>query len=103
MIDDAGEYLYSASSDTYIKKWDCVTGACLMTLEGHLTSVYMLLYSDGCLWSTSADKTARRWDVEKGVADITLLHDDFCKSIQVCCDIDSRLLDRLLLLALETR
>ncbi|KAI9204209.1 WD40-repeat-containing domain protein [Polychytrium aggregatum] len=82
-IDDDGEYLFSGSSDNTIKKWSLISGKLEATLTGHLTSIYRLIVRDGSLWSVSADKTARRWDLETMQADSTFLHSDFVKSIDI--------------------
>ncbi|KAJ3131010.1 hypothetical protein HK101_004849, partial [Irineochytrium annulatum] len=71
--------VYSGSSDTKIGRWDPVTGELKSMLEGHLTSVYGLWLEEGDLWSVSADKTARRWDLKSWLPDTTLEHPDFVK------------------------
>lgn len=81
-LSEDGTALYSCSSDRSVRKWDIVTGAEVMTFEGHLTSVYALTLSDGCLWTASADKTARKWDLETGKEDASYEHPDFVKCVQ---------------------
>ncbi|KAJ3001546.1 hypothetical protein HKX48_002814 [Thoreauomyces humboldtii] len=85
VFSDDGLHLFSASSDTTIKKWDLGTGNLVATLQGHLTSVYVLALSDGCLWSASADKTAQRWDLETNLPEdkTKLEHPDFVRSLAV--------------------
>ncbi|KAJ3390958.1 hypothetical protein HDU92_000210 [Lobulomyces angularis] len=84
--DSSSQFFYSCSSDTTIKKWSMITGKVVMELNGHLTSVYNLHLSDGMLWSTSADKFAKRWDLEAMVCDTNLEHPDFVKFIKTCGD-----------------
>ncbi|ORY47801.1 WD40 repeat-like protein [Rhizoclosmatium globosum] len=105
----SGLHLLSGSSDNTIKKWDPITGALLQTwkghtrpveslvfveesgegqelsqLKGHLTSVYKLhITEDGELWSASADKTVKRWNLEASVSDSTFEHPDFVKCVAV--------------------
>ncbi|KAJ3062803.1 hypothetical protein HDU98_001346 [Podochytrium sp. JEL0797] len=81
-------HIYSASSDTSIRKWDLSTGTHLQTLSGHQTTVHSLLLTqqDGDtpeLWSTSADKTVKRWNLEDASADSTFEHPDFVKCVVV--------------------
>ncbi|KAJ3266363.1 hypothetical protein HDU77_001434 [Chytriomyces hyalinus] len=75
--------VYSASSDTTIRKWDVATGNVTQVLNGHLTSVYGIILTDGELWSVSADKTAKRWNLENSVPDSSFEHPDFVKCIHV--------------------
>ncbi|KAJ3415211.1 cop9 signalosome complex subunit [Chytridiales sp. JEL 0842] len=82
-IQGGGPVVYSGSSDTFIRKWDLETGKELGVLSGHLTSVYGLLLSDGDLWSVSADRTAKRWNLETESPDTSFEHPDFVKSIAV--------------------
>ncbi|KAJ3283547.1 hypothetical protein HDU79_008976 [Rhizoclosmatium sp. JEL0117] len=107
----SGLHLLSGSSDNTIKKWDPITGALLQTwkghtrpveslvfvegeesgegqelsqLKGHLTSVYKLhITEDGELWSASADKTVKRWNLEAAISDSTFEHPDFVKCVAV--------------------
>ncbi|KAI9101092.1 WD40-repeat-containing domain protein [Phlyctochytrium arcticum] len=83
LLTEDGALMYSASSDTSIKKWDTASGALLSTLQGHLTSVYALRMTDGQLWSVSADKFAKRWDLETDLPDSSFEHPDFVRSIEV--------------------
>lgn len=77
------EIFYSCSSDTTIKKWNLKTGECLNTFEGHLTSVYKILcdINECSLWSVSADKTLRRWDLDTMKNDFTMEQSDFVKTL----------------------
>ncbi|KAI9339552.1 WD40-repeat-containing domain protein [Zopfochytrium polystomum] len=93
-----GDVLFSASSDTSIRAWDIATGrpasaaavsatAAAPLLKGHLTSVYGLVTvetddGDTELWSASADKTAKRWNLE-GIPDASFTHPDFVKCLAV--------------------
>ncbi|KXS20656.1 WD40 repeat-like protein [Gonapodya prolifera JEL478] len=82
-VDESMQYLYSASSDTTIRKWALETGEELAVLQGHLTSVYGVWWARGTLWSASADKTARQWDAETNQTDSTFEHPDFVKAVAV--------------------
>ncbi|KAI1316459.1 hypothetical protein EDD11_009949 [Mortierella claussenii] len=80
------EYLYSAGSDGTIRKWDIERGQgrgghCVHVFEHHFTTVYRVIVEAVEIWSTSADKTARRLDLETKKVDMTLEHPDFVKSI----------------------
>src|SRR5262249_10858631 len=59
-----GRRLASAGLDQTIKLWDITTGQEVLTLRGHLDSVFCLAFSaDGHqLASGSADNTVRVWD-----------------------------------------
>ncbi|KAF9933169.1 hypothetical protein FBU30_006335 [Linnemannia zychae] len=85
--DHGKEYLYSAGSDGTIRKWDIARGQgkgghCIHVFKHHETTVYRVLVEAGVeIWSTSADKTAQRLDLETKKVDTSLLHPDFVKSI----------------------
>ncbi|KAK5828131.1 WD40-repeat-containing domain protein [Linnemannia elongata] len=85
--DHGKEYLYSAGSDGTIRKWDIERGQgrgghCVHVFKHHETTVYRVIVEAGVeIWSTSADKTAQRLDLETKKVDTTLLHPDFVKSI----------------------
>ncbi|ORZ12496.1 WD40-repeat-containing domain protein [Lobosporangium transversale] len=80
------EYLYSAGSDGTIRKWDITKGQghgghCVHVFKHHETTVYRVLVEGVEIWSASADKTARRLDLETKKVDTTLEHPDFVKAI----------------------
>ncbi|KAG0282328.1 hypothetical protein BGZ97_009031, partial [Linnemannia gamsii] len=85
--DHGKEYLYSAGSDGTIRKWDIERGQgrgghCVHMFKHHETTVYRVIVEAGVeIWSTSADKTAQRLDLETKKVDTTLWHPDFVKSI----------------------
>ncbi|KAF9333441.1 hypothetical protein BGZ91_011258 [Linnemannia elongata] len=87
MEDHGKEYLYSAGSDGTIRKWDIERGQgrgghCVHVFKHHETTVYRVIVEAGVeIWSTSADKTAQRLDLETKKVDTTLWHPDFVKSI----------------------
>ncbi|TPX39471.1 hypothetical protein SeLEV6574_g07184 [Synchytrium endobioticum] len=84
LVFEGGTKLASASSDGSIKIWDMGAGTVLATLKGHLTSVYKLAMSEeGDLWSASADKTLKRWDLNTELEDTSLEHPDFVKAVAV--------------------
>jgi WD40 repeat protein len=68
--DHGKEYLYSAGSDGTIRKWDIERGQgrgghCVHMFKHHETTVYRVIVEAGVeIWSTSADKTAQRLDLE---------------------------------------
>ncbi|KAF9362164.1 hypothetical protein BGX34_006674 [Mortierella sp. NVP85] len=79
------EYLYSAGSDGTIRKWDITQGQgrgghCVHVFKHHATTVYKVHADTIEIWSASADKTARRLDLETKKVDTTLDHPDFVKS-----------------------
>ncbi|KAI9347040.1 quinon protein alcohol dehydrogenase-like superfamily [Obelidium mucronatum] len=80
-------FVFSGSSDTSIRKWDFKTGTEIAVLQGHLTSVYELRLEDDDgqqeLWSVSADKTVKRWNLEAGIPDSSYEHPDFVKCVCV--------------------
>lgn len=77
-----GDSLFSASSDNSIAEWDLgqsgqsgqplgagQPGAPfkqLRSLVGHTDGVFALCEQDGILYSGSADRTCRRWDLRTG-------------------------------------
>ncbi|KAF9425613.1 hypothetical protein BGZ94_007377 [Podila epigama] len=80
------EYLYSAGSDGTIRKWDIARGQgrgghCVHVFHHHATTVYKVLVDMVEIWSTSADKTAQRLDLETKKVDTKLEHPDFVKAI----------------------
>ncbi|KAF9154090.1 hypothetical protein BG015_001850 [Linnemannia schmuckeri] len=85
--DHGKEYLYSAGSDGTIRKWDIERGQgrgghCVHVFKHHETTVYRVIVEAGVeIWSTSADKTAQRLDLETKKVDTALWHPDFVKSI----------------------
>lgn len=72
--------MYSCSSDTSIRQWDCLSGKEMRRFEGHLTGVYQIIIEDEEIWSVSADKTAKQWDLVSGECCDTITHDDYVKS-----------------------
>ncbi|CAB4442050.1 unnamed protein product [Rhizophagus irregularis] len=82
-LDETETFLFSASSDGYIRKWNANTGECSHVFKGHLTSVYALKIFNEEMWTASADKTVKRWDLETGEPDTTLAHPDFVKCLVV--------------------
>ncbi|KAL8366657.1 hypothetical protein RB595_010495 [Gaeumannomyces hyphopodioides] len=69
-----GETISAASHDETVKLWDAATGACVATLEGHSSSVSLVVFSpDGQrLASASDDKTVKLWDAATGACVTTL-------------------------------
>ncbi|KAI7868491.1 WD40-repeat-containing domain protein [Spinellus fusiger] len=78
-----GGYLFSASTDLTIKKWDLAKDICVQTFSGHETSIYSIKVHEDELWTASADKTVRRWNTETGAVDTVLTHPDRVKSLAV--------------------
>ncbi|KAI9137687.1 WD40-repeat-containing domain protein [Paraphysoderma sedebokerense] len=95
-----GEWLWSCSSDGIIRRWKLfweaseegtynVTCEESNVLRGHDTSVCCLSISGGYgddesdveVWSGSADKSVRRWDLKSLKPDTMLNHPDFVKSL----------------------
>lgn len=76
-----GKYIFSGSSDGTAMKWDVETFKVVLTFEGHDTSIYCVRVWEDDLWTASADKTARRWNITTGVSDMKLEHPDRVKSI----------------------
>ncbi|KAG2188490.1 hypothetical protein INT44_001244 [Umbelopsis vinacea] len=62
-ISEDGTKLFSASSDRTIRKWDVKSGQVEKVYEGHETNVFALTVWDEELWTASADKTAKRWNI----------------------------------------
>ncbi|CAG8573266.1 6781_t:CDS:2 [Racocetra fulgida] len=50
-FDEKETFLFSASSDGLIIKWNPLSGECLQIFEGHLTSVYALKVFDEEMWT----------------------------------------------------
>ena len=55
-FDETETFLFSASSDGDIRKWDAKTGECLQVFKGHLTSVYALKIIDEEMWTGEHSK-----------------------------------------------
>lgn len=55
--------LVTGSFDRTIKIWDCTTGACIQTLNGHAEPVTALAYNQNLLISGSQDHTIRIWNI----------------------------------------
>ncbi|KAI8853620.1 WD40-repeat-containing domain protein [Chytridium lagenaria] len=90
VLDPESGSILSGSSDTTIRKWTLTKdGEDKASLSGgevfaeHLTSVYELVVVDEDLWSASADKTAKRWNLLTGKCDMTLEHPDFVKCVTI--------------------
>lgn len=65
-ISPDGGILVAASLDSNIRVWNIETGTLLMTLRGHMDSVYSVCFTpDGNgLVSASLDKKLKYWDIE---------------------------------------
>lgn len=80
-VSEDGKYIFSGSSDGTAMKWDVETFKVVLTFEGHDTSIYCVRVWEDDLWTASADKTARRWNITTGVSDMKLVHPDRVKSV----------------------
>ncbi|KAG1225476.1 hypothetical protein G6F68_019920 [Rhizopus microsporus] len=76
-----GKFIYSASSDGVMMKWDTESMQVQKTYVGHETSIYCVRIWEDDLWTASADKTVRRCNIETGNVDMTLKHPDRVKSL----------------------
>ncbi|KAG1139994.1 hypothetical protein G6F37_005644 [Rhizopus arrhizus] len=76
-----GKFIYSASSDGVMMKWDTESMQVQKTYVGHETSIYCVRIWEDDLWTASADKTVRRWNIETGNVDMILKHPDRVKSL----------------------
>ncbi|CEP16005.1 hypothetical protein [Parasitella parasitica] len=81
-VTEDGKFIYSASSDCKVLKWNVDTMQVIHTLGGHDTSIYCVRVSGDDVWTASADKTVRRFNLQ-GVQDMKLTHSDRVKSILV--------------------
>lgn len=76
-----GKFLFSASSDGNVIKWDDQLKV-IQTYEEHETNIYCVRVSgEDDIWTASADKTVRRWNMETGAVDMVLQHPDRVKSL----------------------
>ncbi|KAJ1671737.1 hypothetical protein GGF38_000576 [Coemansia sp. RSA 25] len=78
--------LFSAGSDASIRAWSALDGRPLAVdgdaFDGewaiprgqHRTNISDIKWTEGGLWTASADKTAVSWDIETGKADLVLEH-----------------------------
>ncbi|KAI8878991.1 WD40 repeat-like protein [Backusella circina FSU 941] len=77
-----GRSIFSASSDGTVVRWDSSDLKVIRSYEEHETSIYCVRVSgEDDLWTASADKTVRRWNIETGVVDMVLKHTDRVKSL----------------------
>lgn len=60
VVSEDGMYLFSASSDRTVGKWEIATGKCEAVLEGHDTSVYAVRVWEDEMW-TGEWKGAGGW------------------------------------------
>ena len=74
LIDRKGRFIFSASQDKTVKKWDVKTGKLLQVLEGHTKSVWSISLSpdEKTLASGSSDNTIKIWDLETGKQIVSL-------------------------------
>jgi WD40 repeat protein len=63
-----GQFLYSASTDKTIRKWDLSLRTTVAVFQGHRRGVEsIVLDHDGeFLYSASSDNSIRKWNVETG-------------------------------------
>lgn len=60
-----GQLLATGSSESTIKIWQVSSGKLLQTLTGHRDRIYTVLFQDDdTLFSSSADGTVRRWELQ---------------------------------------
>lgn len=81
------EFMYSCSSDGSITKWDVKSDTQLMTFTGHLTTVYRMYLTEEDVWSVSADKTVRRFNMVTGTQDTCFHHPDQVRSLVISSDL----------------
>lgn len=68
-ITQDGYTLVTASEDNKIRIWDCTTGICKFTLEGHTGPIedLKIISAHNCIISASQDCTVRRWNISNGL------------------------------------
>ena len=79
-----GQQIASGSLDCTVKVWDCASGACTQTLEGHSDWVKSVAFSpDGRqIASGSEDRTVKVWDCASGACTQTLEgHSNYVESV----------------------
>ena len=92
-------HVFSGSADKTIKVWNINNQQCESTIQGHVLSVWVLLYINneqnseflntsspdfGSLVSGSADKTIKVWNLRTGECIKTLLgHDSYVYALQI--------------------
>ncbi|KAH0542617.1 hypothetical protein FGG08_003025 [Glutinoglossum americanum] len=86
-LDDVA-VIFSGGSEREIKQWriNSHNAKELVSSEPileHETSIYKIRFADGDMWTASADNTAKRLILEKGVwkTDTTLVHPDFVRDV----------------------
>ncbi|MBN2535768.1 MAG: WD40 repeat domain-containing protein [Spirochaetales bacterium] len=69
LLNSRGNYLFTASSDHFLRKWNTDYIICPLTFKGHKGAVYdcKLSRDERRLYSCSADMTIKEWDAEKGI------------------------------------
>jgi WD40 repeat protein len=68
IIQGEGTDVLTCSWDSTIRRWNMLTGACLMTYEGHTGWVYSIIYDEATkrIFSASNDGTIIVWNGETG-------------------------------------
>ena len=84
-----GTYIFSASRDMTIRKWQSIDGKALVVLRGHTNTVASICLSpDEChLVSASEDRSIHIWDLKTNVqVGDPLLHDDELLALTIPSD-----------------
>jgi len=87
-LDPTETYLFSSSSDHFVKMWNVCSARSVRTFQGHFDRIYTIACShDGQrLFAAGKDKTIRMWDIETGCLIHTWCFKGSCYSIAVTRD-----------------
>lgn len=80
------KYLASSSIDKSVKLWDMATGDCVLTLNGHTSTVRTVKLTEDRIISGGRDGTIRIWDLQGNCIFILENHKASVRCLDICGD-----------------